>query len=89
MHYIGETLQDEEKRKVLERHLESSHLLNEPGDDEETILRLAENNKNWLLLGGKEIMLGRVQILNKLIWNAVNQRYRQAANRHQSQLYQQ
>ena len=89
MHYIGETLQDEEKRKVLERHLESRHLLNEPGDDEETILRLAENNKNWLLLGGKEIMLGRVQILNKLIWNAVNQRYRQAVNRYQSQLYQQ
>ena len=65
MHYIEQTMKDEKKRKILEEHLEKKHLLNNKTDNEETIVRISENNVNWLLLDGVEGMLDKMLLLNR------------------------
>ena len=86
-HYIEQTLNDEEKRKILDRHLESKHLLNENIDNEESIIRLTENNLNWIVLDGVEIVLGRVQMINKQIKKVAATGNIESLRKLESQLY--
>ena len=85
--YIEQTLNDEEKRKILDRHLESKHLLNENIDNEESIIRLTENNLNWIVLDGVEIVLGRVQMINKQIKKVAATGNIESLRKLESQLY--
>jgi hypothetical protein len=70
MHYIEQTLSDEKKREILEGHLETKHLLDKKTDDEEYVIRLCENNVNWLLIEGVERALDKMQLLTRQVWAA-------------------
>ncbi|MFC1954297.1 hypothetical protein ACFLVZ_00530 [Chloroflexota bacterium] len=50
LHHVNATVKDPEKRKFLEKHLEISHLLNKHDQDEDIVIRMTENNNNWILL---------------------------------------
>jgi len=50
LHHTNSTIKDPDKRKLLEKHMEISHLLNEDDQDEEVVIRTTENNHNWILL---------------------------------------
>jgi len=50
LHHVNGTMKDPEKRKLLEKHMEVSHLLGENDQDEAIIIRMTENNNNWILL---------------------------------------
>ena len=87
MHYIEQTLNDEEKRKILEEHLETKHLLNKKTDDEEYIIRLSENNSNWLILEGVERALNKLQLLTHQVWAAGKEGNLKLMTQNQSDLY--
>ena len=87
LHYIEQTLNDERKREILEEHLETKHLLDKKTDDEEYIVRLCENNANWLLLDEVEIMLGKIQMINRQIWIAAKDENLKSIERYQSELF--
>jgi len=50
LHHLTAAIKDPEKRKLLEKHLEIRHLLNEQDQDEDVVIRMTENNRNWILL---------------------------------------
>ena len=87
MHYIEQTLNDEEKRKILEEHLETKHLLNKKADDEEYIIRITENNSNWLLVEGVERVLDKMQLLTRQVWAAEKDGNLKLMVQNQSDLY--
>ena len=87
MHYIEQTLRDEEKRKILEEHLETKHLLDKKTDDEEYIMRLSENNSNWLLLEGVERVLNRLNLLARQVFDAAQIGNTKSMERYQSILF--
>ncbi|MFC2038657.1 hypothetical protein ACFLUG_02690 [Chloroflexota bacterium] len=60
LHHIDATLKDPEKRKLLEKHMEISHLLNEDDRDEDIVIRMTENNSNWILLDHTQQLLDRM-----------------------------
>jgi len=50
LHHTNNTLTDSDKRKLLERHMEINHILGECDQDEDVVIRMTENNRNWILL---------------------------------------
>ena len=48
--YILKAIQDEEKSQLIAKHLTDTHLLGFLGDNEEPIIRIGEDNVNWMLL---------------------------------------
>jgi len=51
--YILKAIQDEEKSRLIAKHLTDAHLLGFLGENEESIIRIgedAEGNVNWMLL---------------------------------------
>lgn len=87
LHYIEQTLSDEKKRKILEEHLETKHLLDKKTDDEEYIIRLSENNVNWLLLDGVDKMFGKIQVLTRQSIEAAQVGNTKSMDRYRSELY--
>ena len=87
LHYIGQTLGDEKKRNILEEHLETKHLLEKKTDNEEYIIRLSENNVNWLLLDGAERALGKIQVLTRQTVDAAQAGNTKSMERYQSELF--
>lgn len=87
LHYIEQTLKDEKKRKILEEHLETKHLLNKKADDEEYILRVTENNVNWILLEAAERMLDKIQRLARQSLEAGQAGNFKSMDRYRGELY--
>lgn len=50
LYYTSIAIKDEEKQKIIEKHLIDGHLLRKYVDDEEVIIRIVEPNQNWMLL---------------------------------------
>lgn len=87
LHYIEQTLRDDKKRKILEEHLEMKHLLNKKTGDEEYIIRIAENNSNWLLLEGVERVLDRMRLLTRQAAEAGRAGNIKSMERYQAELF--
>src|SRR4030042_1620409 len=87
LHYIEQTLKDEEKRKILDEHLEAKHLLDKKTDDEEVILRLSENNANWILLDRSEKMFDKIRLLGRQAVEAGQAGNIKSMERYQSELF--
>ena len=87
MHYIEQTLKDDKKRKILEEHLETKHLLNKKADDEEYIIRITENNSNWLLLEAAERMLDKMRLLTRQAAEAGQAGNLKSMERYQAELF--
>lgn len=68
IYYMCRAMKDEIKRKKIEQHLISRHLLNGPVGDEEVIIKIGEPNLNWLLLDQTK----RVMWSFKALKSAVN-----------------
>ena len=87
LHYIEQTLKDEEKRKILEKHLKIKHMLDTKRDDEEYIIRITENNSNWLLLEKAEKMLSKTSILTRQSLEAGREGNIESMDRYRSELF--
>jgi len=60
MHHTNNTLKDPDKRKLLERHMEINHILGERDQDEDVVIRMTENNRNWILLDHTRQVLDQI-----------------------------
>lgn len=87
LHYIEQTMRDESRRKILEEHLETKHLLNKKTDDEEYIIRISENNSNWLLLEGVERALDKMRLLTRQAVEAGQAGNLKSMERYQTELF--
>ncbi|GAG33752.1 unnamed protein product, partial [marine sediment metagenome] len=70
LHHINGTAKDPNKRKLIEKHLEISHLLNEHDQDEDIVIRMTENNSNWLLLDYTRRLSTRLNRITVTMQNA-------------------
>lgn len=70
LHHINGTVKDPDKRKLLEKHLEISHLLNEYDQDEDVVIRMTENNRNWVLLDYAKQLSTRINRITQTMLNA-------------------
>lgn len=57
--YILKAIQDEEKSRLIGKHLTDGHLLGFSMEDEESIIRIGEDNVNWLLLDQAKNIVAR------------------------------
>jgi len=65
LYYTAIAIQNPEKREKIEQHLIQIHLLDQPVDDEEVIIRLVEPNQNWMLLAhSKQVIAKAVRLKN-------------------------
>ena len=87
VHYIEQTLKDDNKRKILEKHLETKHLLNKKTDDEEYIIRITENNVNWIVLEAAEKMLKQITSLTRRSLEAGQAGNVESMDRYRSELF--
>ena len=87
VHYIEQTLKDDNKRKILEQHLETKHLLNKKTDDEEYIIRITENNVNWIVLEAAEKMLKQITSLTRRSLEAGQAGNVELMDRYRSELF--
>jgi hypothetical protein len=87
LHYINQTMQDENKRKILEKHLETRHLLDKKTDDEDMIVRIGEANLNWILLDGVQKTLGNMQLLSNKALEAAKAENFKSGERIRAQLF--
>lgn len=67
LYYMIIVTKNEEKKKRLEQHLISTHLLNKHVDDEEVIIRLIEPNQNWMLLDHSKQAIAKTAQLKKAL----------------------
>ena len=70
LHHMDGTIKDPDKRKLIEKHLEISHLLSEPDKDEDVVIRMTENNRNWILLDYTRQLAIRINRITKIMQNA-------------------
>jgi len=70
LHHVNGTVKDPDKRKLLEKHLEISHLLSEYDQDEDVVIRITENNRNWILLDYAKQLLTRINRITQTMLNA-------------------
>ncbi|MFC1953857.1 hypothetical protein ACFLWR_07015, partial [Chloroflexota bacterium] len=70
LYHTKNTLEDPDKRKLYEKHLETSHLLDEPDQDEDVVIRMTENNRNWILLDYTRKLSGRINKLTMTMQRA-------------------
>lgn len=67
LYYTAIATKDPEKRERIEQHLIQAHLLDQPADDEEVVIRLVEPNQNWMLLAhSKQVVAKAVRLKNVL-----------------------
>ena len=57
--YILKAIQDKEKSRLIAKHLTDGHLLGFSGENEEAIIRIGEDNVNWLLLDQAKNIVAR------------------------------
>lgn len=75
------------RKKNTGRAPRKKHLLNNETDNEEIILRISENNVNWILLDGVEGMLEKMQLLNRQALKAALRGNLKSVDRYQSELF--
>ena len=71
LHHLNSAVKDPDKRKLLEKHLEISHLLNEHDQDEDVVIRMTENNRNWILLDYTRCLTLRINRITQTMHKAV------------------
>jgi len=64
------TLKDPDKWKLLERHMGISHILGERDQDEDVVIRMTENNRNWILLDHTRQVLDQITRISNAMQNA-------------------
>ncbi len=70
IHHVNATIKDPEKRKLLEKHMETSHILNEDDQDEDVVIRMTENNRNWILLYNAKQAVKRISMIIQMMKDA-------------------
>ncbi|MFC2072281.1 hypothetical protein ACFLUU_06180 [Chloroflexota bacterium] len=71
LHHISKAVEDPDKRKLLEKHLEISHLLDENDRDEAIVIRMTENSNNWILLDYTRHLTLRINRITQTMHKAV------------------
>lgn len=59
--YMLKAIRDEEKSQLIGKHLTDGHLLGFSMEDEESIIRIGEDNVNWLLIDQAKNILARYE----------------------------
>ena len=55
--YVLQAIKDDEKSKLIGKHLTDRHLLDISSDSEESVIRIGEDNSNWMLLDQAESII--------------------------------